>query len=154
MYDAERKLIKPLDRMARNASNRKLAKGFQTHRKVTQRQAKRLEQIFRSLGKKPRRHPCAGISGLIEEYSTFLREEKPSAAALDAFSAEAGLKVEHYEIVAYKGLIDLAKQLGLGDAVALLQATLAEEEETAHQLEAISKPLGEALARASVADAA
>ena len=145
MYDAEQKLVRALRRMAKNATDRTLAKGFTAHAKTTQRQVRRLEQVFRALGKKPRRQPCAGVDGLIEEYSTFVREEKPGAEVLDAFSAEAGLKVEHYEIVAYKGLIDLAKQLGLSGEADLLKETLREEEQTATELEAMSKTLGRAL---------
>ena len=59
-----------------------------------------MEKEFREMGRKPRRRPCAGITGLIEKYSTFVREENPSAPALDVFSSEAALKVEPYEVVA------------------------------------------------------
>jgi ferritin-like metal-binding protein YciE len=145
MYDAEEKLVRALDRMAKNASNRELAKGFRAHARTTKKQARRLERVFRELGRKPRRHACAGINGLIEEYSTFSREEKPSDAALDVFATEAALKVEHYEIVAYHGLIKLAKQIRLEQAPGLLKETLAEEEETASLLEGLTKTLGQEL---------
>jgi ferritin-like metal-binding protein YciE len=145
MYDAEQKLVRALKRMAKNASNRELAKGFTAHARTTQRQVRRLEQVFKRLGRKARRQPCAGVDGLIEEYATFVREEEPSDEVLDAFAAEAGLKVEHYEIVAYKGLIDLANQLGLKNEAGLLKETLKEEEETASELEAMSKSLGKLL---------
>jgi ferritin-like metal-binding protein YciE len=145
LYDAEQKLVRALQRMAKNASDRELAKGFAAHAKTTQRQARRLEQVFRTLGRKPKRHPCAGINGLIEEYATFVREEKPSEAVLDAFSVAAALKVEHYEIVAYKDVVKLAQQLGNNTAASLLQETLKEEEATATLLESLSERLGEAL---------
>jgi ferritin-like metal-binding protein YciE len=145
MYDAEQKLVRALRRMSKNATDRKLARGFTAHAKTTQRQVRRLQQVFKGLGRKPRRQSCAGVDGLIEEYSTFVREERPAAEVLDAFSAEAGLKVEHYEIVAYKGLIDLAKRLGLRSEAKLLTETLREEETTATELEKLSKKLGQAL---------
>jgi ferritin-like metal-binding protein YciE len=145
MYDAEQKLVRALKRMAKNATNPRLAKCFNAHARTTERQARRLEQVFKALGRKPRRQPCAGIDGLIEEYSTFVKEEKPGDEVLDAFSAEAALKVEHYEIVAYKGLVDLAKQLGLTNEAGLLKETLREEEETAAELETLSKQLGKSL---------
>ena len=94
---------------------------------------------------KPQRHPCAGIDGLIEEYSTFVRDERPEASVLDVFASEAALKVEHYEIVAYKGLIELGRQLRLGDEVNLLRESLKEEEQTAQSLERLSKSLGQAM---------
>jgi ferritin-like metal-binding protein YciE len=117
MYDAEQKLVRALQRMAKKATNRELARGFTAHARTTARQAKRLEQIFRTLGRKPR----------------------------DVFAAEAALKVEHYEIVSYKGLIDLADHLQMEDASELLQATLEEERETAADLEKLSKSLGDTL---------
>jgi ferritin-like metal-binding protein YciE len=145
MYDAEQKMERALKRMASKATNRQLAKGFNTHARTTARQAKRLEQVFKAVGKKARRQTCAGMDGLIEEYSTFVREERPDDAVLDAFSAEAGLKAEHYEIVAYKSLIDLAKQLGFKDEAAILKETLREEEATAAELETLSKTLAKAM---------
>jgi ferritin-like metal-binding protein YciE len=145
LYDAEQKLVRALERMAKKATDRELAKGFAAHAKTTRRQARRLEQVFRTLGRKPRRHPCAGIDGLIEEYATFVSDEKPSEEVLDAFSIAAALKVEHYEIVAYKDLIQLAQQLGNGTAASLLKETLKEEQDTANLLEKLSKRLGEAM---------
>jgi ferritin-like metal-binding protein YciE len=145
MYDAEQKMVRALRTMARKATNRKLSAGFTRHAKTTERQVKRLERVFKAVGRKPRRQTCAGMDGLIEEYSTFAREEKPEKSVLDAFSAEAGLKAEHYEIVAYKGLIDLAKQLGLKNEASLLKETLQEEEATSRELEQMSKLLGKSM---------
>jgi ferritin-like metal-binding protein YciE len=144
LYDAEQKLVRALERMAKKASDRELAKGFTAHARTTQRQVRRLEQVFRTLGRKPKRHICAGINGLIEEYATFVRDEKPSKEVLDVFSVAAALKVEHYEIVAYKDLVTLAEQLGNDAAAALLRETLKEEEDTANLLESLSERLGQA----------
>jgi ferritin-like metal-binding protein YciE len=153
LYDAEQKLVRALERMAKKASDRELAKGFAAHAKTTQRQARRLEQVFRTLGRKPKRHTCAGINGLIEEYATFVRDEKPSEEVLDVFSVAAALKVEHYEIVAYKDLVALAQQLGNDTAASLLQETLKEEEDTAKLLEGLSERLGRAMMAAAADEA-
>jgi ferritin-like metal-binding protein YciE len=153
LYDAEQKLVRALERMAKKASDRELAKGFAAHAKTTRRQARRLEQVFRTLGRRPKRHTCAGINGLIEEYATFVRDEKPSEEVLDVFSVAAALKVEHYEIVAYRDLAKLAQQLGNETAASLLQETLKEEEATAQLLEGLSERLGQAM-MATTADEA
>jgi ferritin-like metal-binding protein YciE len=149
LYDAEQKLVRALERMAKKATDRELKKGFAAHAKTTQRQARRLEQVFRTIGRKPKRHTCAGINGLIEEYASFVRDEKPSEEVLDVFSVAAALKVEHYEIVAYNDLAKLAQQLGNETAASLLQETLEEEQETAHLLEGLSERLGAAMMAAS-----
>jgi ferritin-like metal-binding protein YciE len=127
LYGAEQKLVKALGKMAKDVGHRELSRGFAAHQKTTQRQVRRLEQVFKKVGKNPRKHPCAGIDDLIREYSTFVREERPGEAVLNVFATEAALKVEHYEIIAYKGLIDLANQIGSRDAVQLLTETLTEE---------------------------
>lgn len=132
--------------MAKEVEDEKLSRGLDQHRQTTEGQIERLEQIFEILDLEPKRHPCAGIDGLIREYSKFIREEKPEGPLLDVFAASAAKKVEHYEIVAYKGMIELAKQLEMREAVNLLQQTLREEEQTAQRLERVSKQLGQQLA--------
>ena len=150
IYDAEHKLVKALERMAKKTENEKLAQGFEQHRQVTEGQVERLKQVFDLIEKRPQRQPCAGIDGLIREYTKFVREEKPEAAVHDLFAAGAAEKVEHYEIVAYKGLIELANQLEMEDAAELLNVTLREEEETARKLERMSRQLGRELTAVEV----
>ena len=141
MYDAELKLVKALETMATKCTNSDLVAAFETHQQVTEEQARRLEQVFEAVSRKPRREPCAGINGLIEEFSKFTKEN-PSDEVLDVFATGAAQKVEHYEICAYNALIELGNHLGISEAVQLFQATLAEEQETAELLRAMAQKLG------------
>jgi ferritin-like metal-binding protein YciE len=134
LYDAEKKLDRALETMAKHVPDSTLSQSFTDHRKTTKEQAKRLEQIFKALDRKPRREPCRGINGLINEFTEFIKKEEPSAEILNAFATGAALKVEHYEIVAYQSLIRLAGQLGLPEAVDLLTRSLTEEEQSAQLL--------------------
>ena len=61
-------------------------------------------------------------------------EEFKGSPALDAGLISSAQAVEHYEIARYGTLIAWANQLGLKEAVPLLQATLAEEEATDQKL--------------------
>jgi ferritin-like metal-binding protein YciE len=142
IYDAENKLTRALERMAKKAPDQQLAQGFEEHRRETQDQIKRLEEVFQFLHRKPRREPCAGINGLIEEFSEFVKEEKPSEEVLNLFTIGAALKIEHYEIVAYESLLRLASQSGLTEAVDPLALNLAEEQQTAERLERMADQLG------------
>jgi ferritin-like metal-binding protein YciE len=144
MYDAEQKLVRALETMATKCSNEELVQAFQEHQRVTEEQARRLEQVFEMLSRKPRREPCAGINGLIEEFSSFVKEN-PSAEILDVFATGAAEKVEHYEICAYDSLIQLGDHLGMVDAVSLFETTLAEEKEAAELLKAMAQKLGPGL---------
>ncbi len=135
LYDAENKLVRALDTMAKKVADETLSQAFKEHRQTTQEQAKRLEKVFRLVDKKPRREPCRGINGLIEEFSKFVSQEDPSQEVLSAFAIGAALKVEHYEIVAYQSLLRLAGRLGLTEAMGHLEQNLAEEQDTARRLD-------------------
>jgi ferritin-like metal-binding protein YciE len=144
VYDVEVKLTRALKRMATKCSDPDLVKGFKTHQTETEKQAQRLEKVFGIIDRKPRREPCAGINGLIEEFSKFL-EEKPEPEVLDVFANGAAQKVEKYEICAYESLIELAGLCGLDDAVPFLEENLAEEQQTSEKLKSMSASLGSKL---------
>jgi ferritin-like metal-binding protein YciE len=69
-------------------------------------------------------------------------DEFKGSVALDAGLISSAQAVEHYEIARYGTLKSWAKQLGLTEAVELLDATLQEELET----DQIMTQLGEASA--------
>lgn len=142
IYDAENKLSRELESMAKKTSDEELAKALLDHKQQTDGQIKRLEDVFRLVDKKPSREPCHGINGLLKEFKSFVTDEKPSPEVLDVFAIGASLKVEHYEIASYKSLIQLAQQAGLSDAVSLLKQNLSEEQETAAKLEILAERLG------------
>jgi ferritin-like metal-binding protein YciE len=144
MYDAESKLVNALETMAKKVTDEQLVQAFTEHRQVTQGQVQRLEKVFKLIDRAPRREPCAGINGLIEEFSKFIQED-PSPEVLDVFTTGAADKVEHYEICAYKSLIKLGNQLGLTDAVTLFNESLAEEEDAAREVEQLSETVGKRL---------
>lgn len=129
IYYAERKILSALPKMARGAQDPKLKEAFQLHREQTEVHVERLQQVFEIIGKNPRGKTCAAIEGILEEGEEILQEYK-GTAALDAGLLAAAQAVEHYEITRYGTLRTWAKELGLKDAVALLEQTLAEESET------------------------
>ncbi|HVE75985.1 MAG TPA: DUF892 family protein [Actinomycetota bacterium] len=145
LYDAEHKLVLALESMASKCSDQQLVDGFKTHKKMTEQQIARLEKVFELVDRKPRREPCAGITGLTEEFSKFVSDESPSPEVLDVFAASAAKKVEQYEIQAYSSMVDLATKLGLSEAADLLKATLSEEEKTYSEVSAAAEKVGKAL---------
>ncbi len=145
LYDAEFRQAQALTEMAENAADGKLAEALREHREETQGQIKRLESVFEAIGEKPQKEACAGVIGLVKEYKDFVGEG-PGDKVLNVFTAEAALKAEHYEIVAYSGLIKIAGQMGQTDVIDLLRQNLEEELTTAQNLEILSGQLGEELA--------
>lgn len=138
IYYAERQILKALPKMARAANSAELAAGFEQHREETEVHVERLEQIFEMLDKRPRGKTCDAILGIIEEGKEIMDEYK-DAIALDAGLAAAAQAVEHYEIARYGTLVTWANQLGMKDAVRLLEQTLAEEKATDEKLSQLAE---------------
>jgi ferritin-like metal-binding protein YciE len=140
---AEQQLVRALPKMAKAAENEELKTGFQTHLEETKRHVERLEKILGELDASTRGPKCKGMAGLIEEGDELVKEGG-EPVILDAALAGAAQKVEHYEIVAYTGMMELAKALELEAAADLLQETLEEELATDEKLKGIEETLTEA----------
>jgi ferritin-like metal-binding protein YciE len=138
IYYAERQIVKTLPKMAKAASSAELKAGFEKHLAETEGHVERLEQIFELLDKPARGKTCDAILGIIEEGKSIMDEFK-GTAALDAGLVSAAQAVEHYEIARYGTLKSWAQQLGLKDAVTLLDATLQEEVATDQTLSALAE---------------
>jgi len=76
---------------------------------------------------------CEGDIGIVKESEEVIKDLKDSPA-LDAGLLAAAQAVEHYEISRYGTLRTWAAQLGLLDAVPLLNQTLEEEKEADKRL--------------------
>jgi ferritin-like metal-binding protein YciE len=129
MYFAEKKILTALPKMAKAARSDGLRAAFDKHRAETEQQVKRLDQVFGLIDAKPQGKTCPAIIGMIEEGQEVMEEYKGSPA-LDAGLLAAAQSVEHYEISRYGTLRTWAEELGLEQAVPLLEATLKEEKAT------------------------
>ncbi len=137
LYSAENQLIKALPKMAKAAANDELRSGFEKHLEQTRNHAERIQQICEQLGVTPRGKKCAAMEGLITEGKELL-EEDAEPQVLDAGLIAAAQKVEHYEIASYGTARTWAEQLGLEEAVSLLEETLDEEKSTDEKLTEIA----------------
>ena len=138
IYFAEKRILSTLPKMAKAAQSEELKAAFEKHRGETEGQIERLEQVFAIIGEKPRGRTCAAIVGIADEGAEIMEEYKGSPA-LDAGLLAAAQAVEHYEISRYGTLRAWAEELGLNEAVELLQETLQEEEATDEALTKIAK---------------
>jgi ferritin-like metal-binding protein YciE len=133
IYFAEKKILVALPKMAKAAESEELATAFEEHEMQTKEQVSRLEKVFQLIDETPRGKNCPAITGIIDEGEEIIDEYEDSPA-LDAGLIGAAQAVEHYEIARYGTLKAWAKELGLDEAVSLLDATLAEEESTDEKL--------------------
>ena len=129
IYFAEKKILSTLPKMAKAAQSADLKAAFEKHRGETEGHVARLEKVFATIEKKPQAKTCDAIVGITDEGAEIMKEYKGSPA-LDAGLLAAAQAVEHYEISRYGTLKTWARELGLNDAVRLLDQTLEEEKKT------------------------
>jgi ferritin-like metal-binding protein YciE len=133
LYDAEKRLVDALPKMADAASSPSLKRAVLDHLAQTKRQVSRLEQIFVQLGRSASRETCDAMKGLISECEDIISLDG-SPDVKDAALIGAAQRVEHYEIAGYGTARSFAERLGHNDAVRLLQTTLDEEASTDKKL--------------------
>lgn len=137
---AESIILTMLEEGIEAASNTQLKAGLKAHHKQTEQHLANVDKVFELIGEKPEAIECKGAKGLHEEAKEAIKE-KPAPEILDSMLASGAMKTEHYEIVAYEGLVDQAKSLGQSEAAKLLQENLKDEKETLKKLEELEPKL-------------
>jgi ferritin-like metal-binding protein YciE len=138
IYFAEKQILKALPKMAKAAHSDQLRAAFEKHHGETEGQVERLERVFELIDKPARGKTCEAIQGLLDEGKEIMEEYK-GTEALDAGMVAAAQAVEHYEIARYGTLKQWALQLGIKDAVRLLDQTLQEEKKTDEALTSLAE---------------
>jgi ferritin-like metal-binding protein YciE len=138
LWSAENQILKALPKMIKAAGHRELKRAFTDHERVTRQQVRRLERIFKQLGKSPRGKKCVGMEGLLQEGSELMKK-KPEQDVLDAGLIAAAQHVEHYEMAGYGTVRTWAQVLGREDHAELLQQSLEEEKEADRLLTEIAE---------------
>jgi ferritin-like metal-binding protein YciE len=129
IYDAEKRIVRALPKMAEAADNQELRDGFLEHLEQTKGHVERLEQVFQTIDTKPRAKACEAMKGLLAEGEEVIAA-KGEPEVRDAGLIAAAQKVEHYEMAAYGCLCTWAEQLDNQEARNLLHETLEEEKQT------------------------
>jgi ferritin-like metal-binding protein YciE len=138
LFSAEQQLVKALPKMAKAASNKELAAGFQEHLEQTKGHAERLEQILSSHQQTTRGPKCKGMEGIVAEGAEMIEEEADNEVK-DAGLIAAAQRVEHYEMAGYGTARTYAELLGDKEGAKLLGLTLEEERQTDQKLSKLAK---------------
>jgi ferritin-like metal-binding protein YciE len=148
LYSAERQIIKALPKMAKAASNRKLAAAFNQHLEQTKRQAKRLEDLLASHGESTRGPKCQGMEGVLKEGDEMIGEDADEEVR-DAGLIAAAQRVEHYEIAGYGCARTYAELLGDKKGAKTLDTTIKEEGDTDKKLTKLARSVINVKAKAA-----
>src|ERR1700739_1482255 len=98
LFSVEQQLVKALPKMAKAASNKELAAGFQEHLEQTKGHAQRLEQILSSHQQTTRGAKCKGMAGIVAEGAEMMEEEADNEVK-DAGLIAAGQRGDDLKIV-------------------------------------------------------
>lgn len=126
MYDAEKRIVKALPKVAKAATCEDLKGAILAHLEETKGHVTKLEQVFEAFGEKAKGKTCEATKGLLKEGDE-IAEEFADSPAINAALISAAQKVEHYEIASYGCLHAWAGLLGNKKAASLLEAILEEE---------------------------
>jgi ferritin-like metal-binding protein YciE len=140
LFDAENQLVEALPKMAKTAASKQLKSAFESHLEETKNHVRRLEQVFKSLGKTAKGKTCQAMKGLVKEGSEMI-SEWGSDEVRDAGLIAAAQRVEHYEMAGYGCVRTWARQLGKNDVVKLLEETLNEEKACDQKLNTIAESM-------------
>jgi ferritin-like metal-binding protein YciE len=138
MYDAERRIVKALPKMAKAATCPDLKAAIQSHLKETEGHVTKLEQVFQSFDEKAKGKTCEATVGLLAEGDEIAAEFKGSPA-INAALISAAQKVEHYEMASYGCLHEWAALLGNKQAARLLEEILNEEKAANEKLTELAR---------------
>jgi ferritin-like metal-binding protein YciE len=134
IYDAEHQFIEGQQEMAQQASDQDLKSAIEEHIGQTEQHARNLEQVFEQLGEQPQRATNEVAQGLVSSAQRLMQQTQDENLRDCAINA-AVLKVEHFEMGSYRGLVTAAQQMGQDEIVDLLQQNLQQEEQTAQTAE-------------------
>lgn len=130
MYNAEKQAVRTLSEIEQQCRRSEIKKAAARHRRQTEGQIKRLDNVFKAMGVPPSERNCEGISGIVQEKKA-IENEQLSQDLVDLNALMSALKFERYEVSAYESLIFLAQQMKMNEAVRLLKETLKEEQDAA-----------------------
>jgi ferritin-like metal-binding protein YciE len=138
LYDAEKRLVDALPKMADAATDTDLKHAFRDHLAETQNHVTRLEDCFSLLNTEAEHQTCDGMKGLIMEGEHIIKGKmRPSVK--DAALIAAAQRVEHYEIAGYGTARTFADMMEHTQVAELLQKTLDEEGKADKLLTKIAK---------------
>lgn len=140
LYDAEHRFLEGQLVMVNKAADFELQKAIRNHILQTREHIRNLEQVFRELGQAPRRETCEVAQGLVNDAQQGIQEVR-SDPLRDSLINAAVIKVEHFEIASYRGLVAAVQLMGEPLVVDALNENLGQEEETARTAEQSAEKL-------------
>jgi ferritin-like metal-binding protein YciE len=139
LYGAEKQQLLVLPLLKKAASSLKLRNVLANHLDDTREHLRRLEAIFRMLGRPAEANAPETIFGITREAEEVIASTNSETATRDAGLIVAAQKLEHYEISSYGSLATHARTLDHDEIEELLELSLYEEKEADDLLTALAE---------------
>jgi ferritin-like metal-binding protein YciE len=110
------------------------------HRSETRTHCARVEDALRSAGAEPAAAASPPLAKLKEQHDSEA-QQITQPLLRDVFHCAGAARTEHYELACYDAAIGLARQLGLNDAVGLLEQNRNEDAEALDKIEKLAEDL-------------
>lgn len=130
IYDAEHRFIEGQQEMVEHATDEDLKGAIREHLEQTHQHAVNVERVFAELGQEAHRETNEVARGLVSEAQQGIQEAQ-SDALRDCAIVSAVIKVEHFEMGSYRGLVTGARLMDQTEIERLLRENMQQEEETA-----------------------
>lgn len=140
LYDAEHRFLEGQQEMVEKATDGDLRSAIEQHIGQTREHITNLERVFTEFGQEARREECEAAQGLVSEAQEGI-QEAGSDALRDCAIVAAVIKVEHYEMGSYRGVVTGAQLMGQTEIERLLRENMQQEEETARIAESSAEEL-------------
>jgi len=128
LHDCEEKLVeKGIPRMIEASSSSELHSAFEQHLEEMRTHVTRLERVFKLIGAEAKKEDNGIIDEITDAADDIISATEDGTPLRDAALILSGNEVEHYEMAAYGSLASFARQLGMPEAVGLLEQTLNDE---------------------------
>ena len=115
-YDGVKRLERGLGTVAKAASHPQLSTKVEDLHKAVKDQVKRVEEIFELLHQDARKQESKPVKGFLDEFRSFVKEQKPQKEVLDAFVAHVAGDIAQYAMEEFQGMLQIAEQSGATNA--------------------------------------
>lgn len=122
--------------------NPELAQLLRTQEQESQQQLKSIESCFQALGASAIDVPSQTVDGMRSGLEDFVALQ-PSPEVLELFTLGAAMRLAHFGIASYRGLVSRAVVMGESHCADKLQTNLVQKEENAGRLERVGHELHE-----------
>src|SRR5205823_8241595 len=101
-YDGERRIVRGLKTMERKVSNADLRPLVEDLRRASEEHVGRLEEAFELIGEDPKTQESSSVKGLLQEFSSFVRDEHPTPEVLDLYAADHAMSLAQEGMAEYE----------------------------------------------------